>query len=691
MTQPRTIIICLITGILLLAIPVRLQAQQPPISSNVEQQLEGITENTEDAETQDDSFLQQMRQFLRNPINLNTADAATLKELLILTPLQVQNLISYRSLFGNFINLYEIQAIPNWDLATIEKLRPYITVSNEAKLATAFSERLSDGTHSLLARMTQVLEKSRGYLVDPTTVKNYYPGSPQRYFVRYKYQYKNLLQYGVVGEKDAGEEFFKGSQRQGFDFYSAHLFARNIGIIKSLALGDYTVNLGQGLIQWQNLAFKKSADVTNVKRQLAKLRPYNSAGEINFHRGAGITIGKNNWEATGFVSYRNLDANLVVDTLNNEDFISSFQSSGLHRTQSELEDKNAQRQIAYGGNFTYDINRLHLGVNTIQYHFKLPVQRNPEPYNIYAISGTRWGNTSIDYSYTVKNIHVFGELAVTNKMDKAWVNGVLVSVDSRVDMALVYRNISSKYQSLYTNAFTESTFPTNEEGMYAGISIRPNNFWRVDVYADFYRFPWLRYLVESPSPGADYFAQLTYKPNRQLEIYARYRTESKARNFNPFGAVMGPVEQRPRQNFRWQMSYRVSSPITFRNRIEMTLFDRKGAGKQTGFLAYADCIYKPLMKKYSGSVRLQYFETDGYDSRMYAFENDVLYSFSIPVFYDKGYRYYANFNYDVSKKLSIWLRWAQTVFSNRTSVGTGLDQIEGNRRTEVKVQALYVF
>ena len=90
-------------------------------------------------------------------------------------------------------------------------------------------------------------------------------------------------------------------------------------------------------------------------------------------------------------------------------------------------------------------------------------------------------------------------------------------------------------------------------------------------------------------------------------------------------------------------------------------------------------------------MRLQYFETDGYDSRLYAYENDVLYSFSIPVFYDKGYRYYLNVNYDVNKRLSCWFRWAQTIFKDKTTVGSGLDEIKGNKRTEVKFQVLYYF
>lgn len=665
------------------------QAQVP--STTTEQQMEAVTENNEDNETQDDSFLQSLQQFLKNPVNLNTADATLLKELVVLTPLQIQNIISYRNLFGKFINLYELQAVPALDIATIEKIRPFITVNDAPDFIGSFSERLSGGTHSVVARVTQVLETSRGYLLDSTTATNYYPGSPQRYFFRYKYQYKNLLQFGVVADKDAGEEFFKGTQKQGFDFYSAHLFMRNIGIVKALALGDFTVNMGQGLTQWQSLAFKKSVDVLNIKRQLPVLRPYNSAGEINFHRGIGLTLAKKNIELTGFVSYRNVDANFVTDTLNNEDFISSLQTSGLHRTKSETDDKGIQRQLAYGGNIAYNKNRLHIGANVIQYNFKFPITKANDPYNLYAISGKNIGNQSIDYSYTFRNLHFFGEAAMDNQKNKAFVNGLLLSVAANADMSFVYRNISSGYQSLYTNAFTESTFPTNEKGFYSGISIRPHTYWRIDAYVDFYSFPWLRYLVDAPTTGVDYLGQLTYKPNKQLEITARYRTETKPKNYNPAGGVTTPVVPKQRQNFRWQVNYKVNPVFTFRNRLETVWYDRTGGSPQNGFLSYVDLLYKPMLKKYSGNMRLMYFETQGYDSRLYAYENDVLYSFSIPVFYDKGYRWYINLNYDFSKKVTAWLRVAQTIFKDKATVGSGLDEINGNKRTEVKFQLQYYF
>ena len=663
-----------------------------PATPITEQQLENITENNEDMETEDDSYLQQIVQYIKNPISLNTADVAELIQLRILTPLQIQNFILYRNLVGNLLDLYELQAVPGWDIGTIQKIRPYINVSSTLSFTSGLKTRLQNGDHTMLLRVSQVPERSRGFLIDSSSTTNFYPGSPQKLLFRYKYTYKNLLQYGILGEKDAGEAFFKGKQKQGFDFYSAHIFLRKVGIVKSLAIGDFTVNLGQGLTQWQSLAFKKSVDVINIKREADVLRPYNSAGEINFHRGIGITLAKNSWQFTLFGSYKNIDANFVADTSQNrDDFVTSLQTSGYHRTKSESADKGIQRQLAVGGNLSYQHKRLHLGINAVQYKFKLPLIKSKEPYNIYALSGSSFGNYSFDYSYTYKNLHFFGEAAFTSDFDKAFINGLIISASSRVGMSLLYRNISKSYQSLYTSAFTESTYPNNEKGLYAGISIKPNNFWRVDAYTDLYKFPWLRFRVDAPSTGSDYLIQLNYKPNKQLEIYTRYHSESKAINVNLNQLTLSPVIQQPKKNWRTQVSYKIHTAITLRNRTEIVWFHKESTLAEQGFLTYFDFIYKPLLKPYSGSLRLQYFETDDYNSRLYAYENDVLYSFSIPVFYDKGYRYYVNFNYDVNKKFTLWVKWAQTVYRDKRLVGSGLDEIKGNTKSEIKLQALYKF
>ncbi len=663
-----------------------------------EQQLENQTDAGQ-GETEDDSYLQELEQFRKHPINLNTADADELKQMRIVTDLQIANLVAYRNLFGRLISIYELQAVPAWDINTIRKLLPFITTATPVSLGEEAGKRFRNGEHSLLLRVVQILEKSDGF--DKTTAGTKYTGSPQKILFRYHYTCKNLLQFGLVGDKDAGEQFLKGSQNKGFDFYSFHLFARKLGIIRSLAIGDFLVNMGQGLLQWQGLAFKKSVDVTGVKRQSAVLRPYSSAGEFYFHRGAGITIRKGRMEATAFVSFRKLSANFVADTVNNEDFISSFHTSGYHRTSSENADRNNLTQTAFGGNIIYRSNKWHVGVNGIYYSFSLPVLKRDEPYNLYAISGKNWYNFSVDYSYTHKNIHLFGEAAADKNFNKAFINGLLVSVDTRVDISFVQRTMSASYQSINGNAFTENTYPGNETGFYAAVTIRPAIGWRIDVYGDIYKFPWLKYLVDSPGYGKDFLAQLTYTPNKQVELYSRFRSETKQSSQpDPLppvgGAGVGSVTNflvsMPKQNWRTQLSYKVNTAITLRNRVELLWYDNNhGANSEIGFLTFFDVLYKPMLTPYSAVLRLHYFETDSYNSRIYAYENDVLYSYSIPAFYDKGFRYYLSLNFDISKRISFWLRWAQTIYRDKVSVGSGPDEINGNKKSEIKLQTSWVF
>jgi Helix-hairpin-helix motif len=658
------------------------------IPGSTEQQLENQTD-ADQGETEDDSFLQEMEQFKRHPLHLNTADAEELKQLRVITDLQIANLIAYRNLLGKLISIYELQAVPGWDMVTIKKILPFVTTANPIVIKDELKMRFRKGEHQLLLRLSQVMEKSKGY--DRASGSSSYLGSPQRIFFRHRYMYKNLLQFGVVGDKDAGEHFFKGAQKSGFDFLSAHLFVRNMGAVKSLAFGDFTVNMGQGLIQWQGLAFKKSVDVMGVKRQSAVLKPYSSAGEFYFHRGAGITLRKGKTETTLFASLRKLNVNIAEDSASNEEVVSSFLTSGYNRTVSELADKQRLTQTSIGGVVTYRGKNWNVGVNGIMYQFSSPVKKRDEPYNLFAISGSKWSNVSIDYNYTRKNIHFFGEAAIDKNFNRAFVNGLLISADVRVDISLVQRSISKAYQSVNGNAFTENTLPTNETGLYTGITIRPAMGWRIDAYADIYKFPWLKYGVDAPSGGRDFLTQLTYTPGKQAEIYTRFRNESKQANLPDNTTETNLLIALPRQSWRTQINYKISPAITLRNRIEMVWYDRKGENKEAGFLTFIDVVYKPMLSSYGGILRLQYFETDGYYSRIYAYENDVLYSYSIPSFSEPGYRYYISLNADMVKNLSFWLRLAQTIYPKKTTIGSGLDEIAGNRRTEIKFQARFTF
>jgi hypothetical protein len=653
-------------------------AQEVPITT--QQQLENTAEAMEDEAVKDDNYLQDLAYYHKHKIDINAAGAEELQALKFLTDLQIGNIINYRRLVGKFISLYELQAVPTLDVGTIRKLEPFIYAGTGLLDKENFIKKFRSGDQYTLLRMTRQLETSKGY---DTSLRTHYLGDPNRLLLRYRYQYKNLLQYGFLADKDAGEEFFKGAQKQGFDFYSAHFFYKNEGVLKTIALGDYMVNMGQGLVQWQSMAFGKSGEVLSVKRQAPVIMPYHSAGEFYFNRGAAVNLQFKQFETVLFGSTRKFSGNYIHDSV---DRFSSFQTSGYYRTVLEAADRYNVTDISYGGSLVLKLNNGKLGINSVLHNFSLPIKKRDEPYNYYSFSGKRMINSSFEYAYTVNNIHLFGEAAIDKDQHPALIAGALMAVDPKIDLSLLYRSISKEYQSFFGNAFTENTLPSNETGLYSGIVVRPQYQWQLTAYADFFSFPFMKYRVNGPSRGSDHLLQLTYTPDKKSEFQLRYKAQDKPINGSSSGIIDFPVPA-IKKDLRLQYSTEVSNAIAIKVRTEMMWFNKDDQEKQEGFLAYVETKVKPN-SKLSSNLRLQYFETGGYDSRIYAYESDVLYSFSIPAFFDKGFRYYANLNYDLNKHVSLWLRCAQTIYNNRETVGSGLDEVQGNKKSEVKVQVI---
>lgn len=652
-------------------------AQKVPPAT--QQQLETLADATQDEQPKNDEYLQQLDYFRKHPINLNIAAKEELQSLQLLNDLQIENLLHYRNLLGKFIDVYELQAVPTLDLMTIQKILPFITVVDAVSLKENFLSRWK-GDQSFLFRETRILEQAKGY---NTSLNTHYLGNPNHLLFRYRYQYKNLLYFGLVADKDPGEQFFKGAQSKGFDFYSVHFFVSKLGVIKSLAVGDYTVNLGQGLIAWQSLAFGKSSEVMSIKRQSPVLLPYRSAGETNFNRGVGITLQKKKWEATLFASYKKISGTINYDTIEK---ITSLLTSGYYRTPSEIANRYRVNQTTFGGNINYQTPSLKIGVNALSNHLSIPLQKRNDPYNAFAFSGKGLINTSIDYSYTYRNIHFFGEAATDKNFHKAFISGALISVDPKVDLSILYRNLQKEYQSLFGNAFTENTLPGNEKGIYTSIVIRPVTTWQINAYADLFQFPWLRYRVNAPSKGYDYFIQINYQPDKKFNLYLRYKTKNKPLDSTNSGVINFPQDI-VKQNLRINISGQLTRSFFLQSRVEMLWYNHQTEDAEQGFLGFVEATYSGF-KRFTSNIRLQYFETNSYNSRIYTYESDVLYSFSIPAFFDKGFRYYVNLNYDW-KKFSLWLRWAQTVYKDKNVIGSGLDEIKGNSRSEIKLQLQY--
>jgi hypothetical protein len=663
------------------------------IDDAIQDRLEVFTEFSE-TDVDFTEFIELLEQLQKNPINLNRTDVIQLRMLPFLSEIQISNLLGHIVKYGQLATIYELQSIDGFDMETIQQILPYVTVTADLyRRKTSMKDILENGKHQFFVRHTRILQEQKGYTDISeedyqSSPNSRYLGSPDRIYTRYRFTYYNSLSIGITAEKDAGEEFFQGSMKQGFDFYSAHIWMRDIGIFKSLAIGDYNLSFGQGTGLWTNLGFGKSFDIATMKRTGRGITPYTSVDENAYLRGiaASYEIGK--FEIYGFYSNKNIGGGMLIvpsDTLDSEElYITSLNSSGLHRTANELARRKSINEVMYGSRAEFKTFRLTTG--TMLYHtaYEYPLNRALKPYNQYEFNAQNLTVASLDYSYVYNNMNIFGEASRSDNGGMAFVQGIYYSLSKDVTLAFHYRNFQKEYQSLYSSAFSESSKVSNEQGFFTGIDVRLHPKWTFNGYADLFRFPWLKYRIDAPSRGDDMLAQLSHRFSRNAQFSFRYRRKIRFMNTSA-DEVIRSIGMTEKSNYRIHGRYAISPSFTLGSRIEVVEY-LKDNEIQTGFLLYQDITYNPENTPWRITCRYALFDTQSYDDRLYAYEHDVLYAYSIPAFYYKGSRAYVLLKYTVSRNIDLWIRYAQTFYSNRQTIGSGLDEIQGKLKSELKTQ-----
>ncbi len=682
--------------------------------SDIQEKLENIAENTDNENADYSDLLDGLLYFKEHPINLNNTSKEELQRLTFLNDIQINYLLTHIEKNGKLFTIYELQGINGFDLQTIFKILPYVRVTDNLSSAHFdIKEMFRSGQSVVTLRYGQTLEKQAGFSpIDSAGLFNSpnsrYIGSPQKLYARYRFTYGTNVSWGITAEKDQGELFFKnkqnfkydwyekslkGNQGNGFDFYSAHFFLKNIRFIKALAVGDYQVSFGQGLTAWSGLAFSKSADIASGKKSAAGITPYTSADENRFMRGTGVTVGYKGFEASAFLSRKKVDAN-VSDTLENGEIaaISSLQETGFHTTPSEIADKDAIIQTIYGGNATYKSRKLNLGVTAVNYQLDRSFNRALSFNNQFEFSSAQNFNVGVDYNYIFRNFNFFGEEARSQNGGMAFLNGFLVSLDPRLSLTLLNRNYQRNYQNLLSNGFAENTLAANEKGTYIGIAAKPTNTITLTAYADRFEFPWMRYQANAPSNGNDYLAQLNYTPSKKMDMYFRFRERDKQKNTSIADASIYYLIPVNSTSYRFNISYSILPSVKLKNRVEMFDYKLDNNKTQKGYLVYQDLTYNKMGKPLSFSLRYALFQTDSYDTRIYAYESDMPGAYSIVSNYDRGSRFYILLDYNLTRKIEIWLRYSQTFYDNKNVISAGaLTEIQGNTKSEIKAQIRFKF
>jgi len=675
-------------------------AQEPPAlpadPPGIEQTLELHAESLEEEYDYTDLFAE-LESFIANPIPINVATHDEIRQLIFLNDIQINNLLKYIEDHGKITTIYELAYIDGFDHEVISLLIPFISLETDTRTGRFdLRQALKFGRNQLFIRYHQLLERQKGFIpIDDSLLRAnpglLYQGSPFRFYTRYAYNYRNRLRWGFTAEKDPGEEFFKGSQPQGFDFYSGFVYMKGDRLLRDIVVGDYHLQFGQGLTLWTTFTFGKLADVTGIRKIQRGVRPNTSVNENQFLRGSAVTLGHNRFTLTAFGSRKKVDATVVqTDSLTGETLeVSALQYSGLHRTPREMENRKSLGETIYGARAAYTGSRFQAGATFYNVHFDARLNPASRLYNQFYFRGNENHAMGADLLYLFKGGQFFSEVSRSASGGMAVLAGTSVFPSSRMALSAVYRKYDKDYQNLYNAPFAESSTAAGEEGLFLGMTLLVSPMITFSGYADYFSFDWLRFGVDAPSSGKEYLGEFTYNLSGTVEMRFRYRYKQRERNITEH-ELMPLLEPFEKQSMRFHIHYELSKQLTLRNRIEWVMNTSDGKSPRHGYMMYQDVIWKPK-PQWAFAARYALFDTDTYHERIYAYENDVLYAFSVPAYYYRGSRSYLLIRYQASRRLDFWLRFSQTWFASERTLGSGLDEIDGNTRSEVKVQVRYRF
>ncbi|MGV3766729.1 MAG: ComEA family DNA-binding protein [Chitinophagaceae bacterium] len=650
----------------------------------LEQLLEEAAMNSGEEAVEFD-WQEQVQELERRGINLNRADRAEMAAIPWLSDWHISRLLTYRSLFGPILSIYELQAVPGWDVALIRKLKPFLRWGHEGELP--WKQRWTNGERRLSMAVNRVLQRSRGFLSeggnDPV-----YAGAPEKWQLRYRYQYRRSLQWGITLEKDAGEMFVARRKLNGF--MSAHLQLTNWKGITQLNLGDFSVNMGQGLIQWQGMGAGPGGNATAIFKQAQVVKAHTSAGELQFYRGAAIIYKLGNISFTGYTGLRRLGA-AIDSTGVGATEASALNLAGTYRTAAEMDRKGKLGLWAMGGAAQWEQHKLKLALNWAGFHWEHQLKNGTEPYQLLRKNRRQQHAVSMYASYVGKAAYLFGEYALDARKKPAFTGGLLTTPHRSIEMAVSLRAISSGYNVWNGSVFGASSRPSNEFGVYGGLKYLSPFSIVLDVWGEVCYYPWLKYRASAPGTGTAFRIQFTGKPDRNTEWRAAYRFAAALQNNGSVDMLIETPEERNTGGAKLYWSVILDREWQYRMRFEYINRKDSNSRTETGSLWLAEARWSPAGKKYHIDGRLQYFQTGSYNTRLYALEKDIPFQQGVPAFYGKGWRYYLMVTYKFRKSFQCWFRIGHTGKPDVAETGSGYNTISGGARTELSFQWQILF
>ncbi|WP_022835839.1 ComEA family DNA-binding protein [Salisaeta longa] len=656
-----------------------------------------LAEQTSETPTQ---LAERLMMLAAHPRDVNQATAAALSAIPALTPALAQRIVNNRRRYGPFPALDSLLRVPGLTPRVLYRARPYLRAARDASPTTAslawpaWRTLVGPVEGTVMQRYSRRLDLGRGYRPDST--RRTFRGGPARLLTRLRLQVGSHLSARLTLDKDPGEAFGwnPATRTYGYDHAGAALALRNWGRLRTLIVGDYTAAFGQGVALWRGMAFGKGrAPVEPLLRQGDGLSASGSTAENRFLRGLAATVALSpTLSLSGWASRRTLDASLDAPDTTATAVATSLPIGGLHRTTSELARKDALRETLWGGAITWNPAWGQVGAAGYHTRFGASLGGADQPYERFDFQGDRATMLTTFGHATWGSYTVLGEIARSPRGHWGGIAGAAVSIPRRLDALVMARHYPRRFTSLHGYAFGERNGATqNETGVYLGLRVPLTPRWTLAAAVDQFRFPWLRFAVPRPTSGYDARLVLTHEPFQWLTHYVQLRHERKGVGTDvpaPQGLLDG-VTPRIRQSVRWHARYAFSETLELRTRLEGKRVHEQGH-TQYGLLLYQDVTWQatPWLRL---DARVAAFDTDDYASRIFAYERDLLYAFSVPAFFGEGHRTYLLVRARPWSDLTIEAKYGVTRYRNVRSIGSGLNETPGQRLRSVGLQVRWTF
>lgn len=622
-------------------------------SSDITDIAEELALEAEDNESVT-SIFETLTELCENPVALNNTDENELSRLFFLSGYQIKSLLYHIQTTGRIASIYEIASIPGFDRQMAETMAPFITLDYTPAIKKPDWQSES---------ITNVSFK-------PGEKENDAAGSPIKILSKYKLSAGNY-QAGFTVEKDAGESFLTDKPKRP-DFLTGYLSFKGDKKLRSLIIGDYSVKLGHG--SNVNTGFGTSISLTGTSLMSGRdeIKPYTSTNENNFFRGiaAELAVGKIN--TTLFISHNQQDATISYSGVDGSSFVENLYKSGVHNSASSVEKRDALNETTFGANIYYNLDNFKIGASWTQNRFSMPFKPDTDdPAQLYSFTGDRNETYSVHYQASFQRVMLYGEASL-NDIDKyAIIQGVNLHPTSRLTVNMLYRNYAAGYTTFHGRGPGSSTNTNNEEGFFGNINFELHKHLFVIAGADISRSHWLSYRKDFPSAKIRQEIKLKYEPSEKtiVELSYGYRYSEQNSNSERGMSLKGTSTS---HTTKAVAKFKPTSNLTLSTRFQYKSIEETGS---RGSALLQDMNYTFASTPLSIWFRFGIFNTTDWDSRLYIYENDMLYSFSVPAMSGIGSRSYLMLKYSFGRTADIRVKYA-FLTSTRDGVSNETDELK---------------